>query len=115
MQSYFFFNDTATTEIYTLSLHDALPIFRGDGGGRALPRRPDLRLGPTGSGGDEHLRSGEKVRSGQAGGAYPSHKEAGRRILPEPEQLRLTAVAHAGLPARTTSSQIGRASCRERV
>src|SRR3712207_9009892 len=24
----FFFNDTATTEIYTLSLHDALPIFR---------------------------------------------------------------------------------------
>src|SRR2546430_11392638 len=26
---FFFFNDTATTEIYTLSLHDALPIFRG--------------------------------------------------------------------------------------
>src|SRR3712207_7197003 len=25
-----FFNDTATTEIYTLSLHDALPILRGD-------------------------------------------------------------------------------------
>src|SRR2546425_7350383 len=25
--SVFFFNDTATTEIYTLSLHDALPIF----------------------------------------------------------------------------------------
>src|SRR5438270_11204006 len=31
----FFFNDTATTEIYTLSLHDALPIF---GGGRPRPR-----------------------------------------------------------------------------
>src|SRR3712207_7375609 len=28
---FFFFNDTATTEIYTLSLHDALPIF-GDAG-----------------------------------------------------------------------------------
>src|SRR5690554_7774964 len=27
MLSFFFFNDTATTEIYTLSLHDALPIF----------------------------------------------------------------------------------------
>src|SRR3712207_8327672 len=27
MFSFFFFNDTATTEIYTLSLHDALPIF----------------------------------------------------------------------------------------
>src|SRR5256885_16443413 len=26
---FFFFNDTATTEIYTLSLHDALPIYAG--------------------------------------------------------------------------------------
>src|SRR2546429_718746 len=26
---FFFFNDTATTEIYTLSLHDALPIYVG--------------------------------------------------------------------------------------
>src|SRR5260370_5681940 len=36
----FFFNDTATTEIYTLSLHDALPISDANGslakGGRAL-------------------------------------------------------------------------------
>src|SRR3712207_8739739 len=32
----FFFNDTATTEIYTLSLHDALPIFRGRRGHDAL-------------------------------------------------------------------------------
>src|SRR5256886_12714387 len=30
MCSFFFFNDTATTEIYTLSLHDALPILRED-------------------------------------------------------------------------------------
>src|SRR2546427_7252305 len=29
MSFIFFFNDTATTEIYTLSLHDALPICRG--------------------------------------------------------------------------------------
>src|SRR5215469_18910688 len=28
-RSFFFFNDTATTEIYTLSLHDALPISTG--------------------------------------------------------------------------------------
>src|SRR2546430_15985472 len=28
---FFFFNDTATTEIYTLSLHDALPICAGVG------------------------------------------------------------------------------------
>src|SRR3712207_7558305 len=32
----FFFNDTATTEIYTLSLHDALPICRA---ARRPPRR----------------------------------------------------------------------------
>src|SRR5438874_9985532 len=32
---FFFFNDTATTEIYTLSLHDALPIFTSSAG---LPR-----------------------------------------------------------------------------
>src|SRR5258707_1523946 len=53
---FFFFNDTATTEIYTLSLHDALPISRGlrrgealvdpPGGGsltpsRIVPRKPD--------------------------------------------------------------------------
>src|SRR2546422_8047461 len=36
---FFFFNDTATTEIYTLSLHDALPIYRC--------RR---RVGPIGNG-----------------------------------------------------------------
>src|SRR3712207_7797003 len=29
---YFFFNDTATTEIYTLSLHDALPILENPNG-----------------------------------------------------------------------------------
>src|SRR3712207_7839658 len=32
----FFFNDTATTEIYTLSLHDALPISRCPGCGTVL-------------------------------------------------------------------------------
>src|SRR2546430_13073349 len=30
--SFFFFNDTATTEIYTLSLHDALPILGSEPG-----------------------------------------------------------------------------------
>src|SRR5262250_3115476 len=39
----FFFNDTATTEIYTLSLHDALPIWADEG--RAGP-------GPGGGGAD---------------------------------------------------------------
>src|SRR2546426_10283115 len=55
---FFFFNDTATTEIYTLSLHDALPIYRGaDRLGedvRGVPRRdrfagaPGARGSPPG-------------------------------------------------------------------
>src|SRR5258708_38244872 len=52
--AFFFFNDTATTEIYTLSLHDALPIFcrsaRGArarrGAGRA-GRGAELRVLPV--------------------------------------------------------------------
>src|ERR1051326_9596080 len=35
---FFFFNDTATTEIYTLSLHDALPIYE------TVPTRADVWL-----------------------------------------------------------------------
>src|SRR5690349_22227766 len=38
--SFFFFNDTATTEIYTLSLHDALPISN-------IPRHAIWRPGMT--------------------------------------------------------------------
>src|SRR5574340_1556721 len=45
---FFFFNDTATTEIYTLSLHDALPISR-ERGTRAKSRT-DTLLGRDPSG-----------------------------------------------------------------
>src|SRR2546426_6165341 len=38
---FFFFNDTATTEIYTLSLHDALPIYP------RYPLGPPLMLSPV--------------------------------------------------------------------
>src|SRR5574337_1830251 len=47
---FFFFNDTATTEIYTLSLHDALPIYgrgqrpeRRDGKGKLVLWRLDRK------------------------------------------------------------------------
>src|SRR5229473_8433959 len=40
----FFFNDTATTEIYTLSLHDALPILCGS---PAIGWPPTGRSGPS--------------------------------------------------------------------
>src|SRR2546425_9345296 len=36
---FFFFNDTATTEIYTLSLHDALPIYESHEQDPGTPRR----------------------------------------------------------------------------
>src|SRR3712207_9578658 len=40
----FFFNDTATTEICTLSLHDALPISAALRGARAMPLHLDRLL-----------------------------------------------------------------------
>src|SRR5438477_6852869 len=55
----FFFNDTATTEIYTLSLHDALPIscrFLSEGRRERCTTSPDLlgssrsRVRPVGAG-----------------------------------------------------------------
>src|SRR5712664_5029697 len=52
---FFFFNDTATTEIYTLSLHDALPI-SGRQALRADPRRHFVRA-------LHHLRRSEEHTS----------------------------------------------------
>src|SRR3712207_7730567 len=75
---FFFFNDTATTEIYTLSLHDALPIFlahgREIGLGAVLelvdPDQRDLAL--------QHLRQvlGHVHRHHSAGGGDdPGHPD----------------------------------------
>src|SRR2546426_10910855 len=61
MFCFFFFNDTATTEIYTLSLHDALPISRAHGraetGGAG-----GARLRPAG-GAEEAVRAGDRGRT----------------------------------------------------
>src|SRR2546427_12171193 len=67
---FFFFNDTATTEIYTLSLHDALPIYGGDAlGARSLRCRAQRRpLGPQGL--DLRVRHGRL----EAGVARPDRK-----------------------------------------
>src|SRR5256885_4828980 len=59
---FFFFNDTATTEIYTLSLHDALPILRravlppgtGPGPRRATRRRWRVPARPPAARSEEH-------------------------------------------------------------
>src|ERR671929_36297 len=63
----FFFNDTATTEIYTLSLHDALPISRRRLRRRAAHAPPDRpRRG-------DHRR-GDDRRSGEHTSEIPSRE-----------------------------------------
>src|SRR5438552_14850778 len=58
MLSFFFFNDTATTEIYTLSLHDALPI-----SGQATTRSPTPTAATYPScGGSGHRRDRKSTR-----------------------------------------------------
>src|SRR3989475_12886069 len=74
--SFFFFNDTATTEIYTLSLHDALPISaipQTDPScaiaywGIAISQRPNPLAGPFDT---AALKNGlEAIEKGQAIGA----------------------------------------------
>src|SRR5690349_25106195 len=56
----FFFNDTATTEIYTLSLHDALPIYFGVG--PAGQHDPDASTQPEPGVGDLIRVVGEQTR-----------------------------------------------------
>src|SRR5258708_30441995 len=87
----FFFNDTATTEIYTLSLHDALPISAGDqqvvegGAARRLHRLQPERQGPhrrLGLLGAPHRRrarfgaaalgGGRRLRTGRLHAAHPA-------------------------------------------
>ena len=58
---FFFFNDTATTEIYTLSLHDALPIFLLGARERIDAAAFWLNEGATASDIEKRLRSGDSV------------------------------------------------------
>src|SRR5256885_12236146 len=50
----FFFNDTATTEIYTLSLHDALPIYTRNHGQRMADALAELLDQGVGHRSEEH-------------------------------------------------------------
>src|SRR3712207_8665205 len=82
---FFFFNDTATTEIYTLSLHDALPISSPEGpavsragGGPAPPtyHRPATTKGEpwrTGSSRQTGSSSAAKVRDRKSTRLNSSH------------------------------------------
>src|SRR2546430_8337109 len=70
---FFFFNDTATTEIYTLSLHDALPIYPRPAQGavrlrrcRGRPGAGALRDPPRAGGARDHPRQAPLPRTGAA-------------------------------------------------
>src|SRR3712207_8617521 len=63
--SVFFFNDTATTEIYTLSLHDALPIYR-----RRRGRPPEDAVADAG---DQDRRGGRWPALRAPGGVRLRH------------------------------------------
>src|SRR6266487_4479762 len=63
----FFFNDTATTEIYTLSLHDALPISAGHRAPRYITRSRRLR---------QRRHSGDR-KSTRLNSSHPSISYAG--------------------------------------
>src|SRR2546422_2268785 len=66
--SFFFFNDTATTEIYTLSLHDALPIYgRGEEDGDR-----------HGLAGEEHQAESQRRQPAQHQGERVEHPVADR-------------------------------------
>src|SRR5438477_10308015 len=70
---FFFFNDPATTEIYTLSLHDALPIFSVAvrGGGDLLARETG-KDGPAGGGEGQGLAEGADRKSTRLNSSHMS-------------------------------------------
>src|SRR3712207_7593428 len=83
----FFFNDTATTEIYTLSLHDALPIFEARRvGGEQIP--PAYRLA---------LREGEEGRQNRGGGMQDDAAHVG---VVEIEHMARSEEDTSELPSR---------------
>src|SRR5215216_8132778 len=87
----FFFNDTATTEIYTLSLHDALPIYRIHG--HRLDQR--LRARPAGRDPDRSEEHTSELQS-------PDHlvcrllleKKKTKKTTPEAQKYRERPYIH---------------------
>src|SRR2546429_3953649 len=78
---FFFFNDTATTEIYTLSLHDALPI-------SGAPCRPS---NPTRRPRRPRFRGRSGCRGSDAGASSWTHPHGSEGDTPELQSWRLVA------------------------
>src|SRR3712207_8041562 len=83
----FFFNDTATTEIYTLSLHDALPIWQ-------VVEAPALAIGHQVAGGD----GAERAHAGLHGELlwFASDEGEGRTPNVDRKSTRLNS-SHANI------------------
>src|SRR3712207_7687812 len=84
----FFFNDTATTEIYTLSLHDALPI--------SVCRRTDHSPRPVRSGGGESVRRCPSNRSGRTTACVSARSTQPARHRTDRKSTRLNS-SHANI------------------
>src|SRR2546428_7016458 len=69
---HFFFNDTATTEIYTLSLHDALPIFQHFG---AIGLEGGAKIAQVHAGSFRHQPVGENFRDRKSTRLNSSHDQ----------------------------------------
>src|SRR5215813_12526686 len=94
---FFFFNDTATTEIYTLSLHDALPISRGCRVliGRCHESDSILPFGPW----VDALRTGQVGVDGEVLAAlHPTRHAELTRLLPEAAVAGLPPAGDGALP-----------------
>src|SRR5258708_8844411 len=87
--SFFFFNDTATTEIYTLSLHDALPISQ-------LIKFPDI-LGRLGLADSDELRPVSKTRSEEHTSELQSPDHLVCRLLLEKKKKKAYNSLHTHL------------------
>src|SRR5215211_9562854 len=86
---FFFFNDTATTEIYTLSLHDALPISRRGPGGL---RRGEA-VAQLGEQAVDH-RPQVAVRSEEHTSELQSHSDLVCRLLLEKKKKTMYSDPH---------------------
>src|SRR5438034_7021782 len=108
--SLFFFNDTATTEIYTLSLHDALPIYRGGRGEEAGIQQCDggvelFLFRRFRSGHNEWQR--ELSRSEEHTSELQSHSDLVCRLLLEKKKKKTTKTNNTGKqnPQNNTNDQ----------
>src|SRR5260370_26377246 len=91
-RSFFFFNDTATTEIYTLSLHDALPISCSRRSALVAERMRTLTLRVF----DDPTRSNSPVsRSEEHTSELQSHLNLVCRLLLEKKKHQRFNYAHS--------------------